>query len=155
MYIFQSLRTLTSLLRVRGVLCHGGLLLSTSVSAGTRTDAHFDRLPSEHNVIVLQCEDDLDGSSVQAPHTGREAHELVQICDPFRAGLGLLVGDDGALSPGVVVLDVLYDFVLTTHKVRWRGMVFVVFACRRVVGASTNHLLYVFRLHVDRHGPYD
>ena len=34
-------------------------------------------------LLVLEGKDDLDGASIETPHTRTEAHELVEVCHPL------------------------------------------------------------------------
>ena len=59
------------------------------------------------NLLVFESEDDLNGSSIESTHATAEAHELVQVGHPFRAGLRVFMGNDDALSSREMILRVL------------------------------------------------
>ena len=71
----------------------------------------------------LELEDDLHGPSVESADAGWEAHEQEAVTDPLRAGLGLLVRDDDALSLRVLVLHIVSEFVVASDKVKGVGEV--------------------------------
>ena len=56
---------------------------------------------------MFESEDDLNGSSIESTHATAEAHELVQVGHPFRAGLRVFMGNDDALSSREMILRVL------------------------------------------------
>ncbi len=96
---------------------------------GTAQNEDSNQQPS----LALQGEDDLDGSSVEAADAAREAHELVEVGDPLRARLRLLVRDEHALSPRVRVLVVLSEFVVHSQQML-RGR--VVCATNKILGLN-------------------
>ena len=44
---------------------------------------YFHVTHNDRNLLMLECEDDLNGASVETPNTGTEAHELVEIRHPL------------------------------------------------------------------------
>ena len=77
------------------------------------------------DLLVLECEDDLDGSAVEAAHAAAEAHKLVQVGDPLGAGLRVLLRYDDTLAARERIVDVLRQLVLAAHQVRRRWVICV------------------------------
>lgn len=77
------------------------------------------------DLLVLEREDDLDGSAVEAAHAAAEAHKLVQVGDPLGAGLRVLLRYDDTLAARERIVDVLRQLVLAAHQVRRRWMICV------------------------------
>ena len=67
----------------------------------------------------------------------------------------MFVWNDDAQPAGVWVLHVFGLLVLAPEQVHRRWIVLVELGLGRVIRTPLDHLLDVFRFHVDRHGPDD